>query len=43
MNMPDAVNIICQLMAVEMGSRTVLHSPYNIDDPANDYNRLNRL
>lgn len=37
MPMPDAVNIFCNLMGVELDSRTVLNSAYTIDYPANDY------
>lgn len=43
MTMPDAVNIFCQLMGVELDSRTVLNSLYTIDYPANDYTIRNEL
>lgn len=43
MTMPDAVNIFCQLMGVELDSRTVLNSSYTIDYPANDYTIRNEL
>ena len=43
MTMPDAVNIFCQLMGVELDSRTVLNSSYTIDHPANDYTIRNEL
>lgn len=37
MTMPQAVQVICGLMDVELDSRTVLNSAYTIDYPANDY------
>jgi hypothetical protein len=43
MTMPDAVNIFCQLMSVELDSRTVLNNSYTIDYPANDYTIRNEL
>ena len=43
MTMPAAVNIFCQLMGVELDSRTVLNSSYTIDYPANDYTIRNEL
>lgn len=43
MTMPDAVNSFCQLMGVELDSRTVLNSLYTIDYPANDYTIRNEL
>ena len=43
MTMPDAVNIFCQLIGVELDSRTVLNSSYTIDYPANDYTIRNEL
>lgn len=43
MTMPDAVNIFCQLMGVELDSRTVLNSLYTIDYPANEYTIRNEL
>ena len=43
MTMPDAVNVFCQLMGVELDSRTTLNSSYTIDYPANDYTIRNEL
>lgn len=37
MPMPQAVQVICDLMGVELDSRTVLNSAYTIDYPANDW------
>ena len=43
MTMPAAANIFCQLMGVELDSRTTLNSSYTIDYPANDYTIRNEL
>lgn len=43
MTMPEAVNVFCQLMGVELDERTVLNSSYTIDYPANDYTIRNEL
>lgn len=37
MAMPDAVNAFCELMGVDLDSRTELNRGYTIDYPANDY------
>ena len=37
MTMPDAVDVFCEIMGVELDSRTVLNPNYTIDYPANDY------
>lgn len=43
MTMPDAVDVFCEIMGVELDSRTVLNSNYIIDYPANDYTIRNEL
>ena len=43
MTMPDAVDVFCETMGVELDSRTALNSNYTIDYPANDYTIRNEL
>lgn len=43
MPMPDAVDIFCGLMGVDLDSRTTLNEEYTIDEPEDDYTISNIL